>query len=79
MKFSEMVEKVQGTVVVDNFGIMDKAYRGFHCAAYSLLGESCVYPVVNGATFYIDDFPAPVPEGNGEYITRDYDLTVDEF
>lgn len=69
----------EGTVVVDNFGIMDKAYRGFHCAAYSLLGESCVYPVVNGATFYIDDFPAPVPEGNGEYITRDYDLTVDEF
>ncbi len=69
----------EGSVVVDNFGIMDKAYRGFHCAAFSLLGESCVYPVINGATFYIDDFPAPVPEGNGEYITRDYDLSVDEF
>jgi hypothetical protein len=68
-----------GTVVVDNFGIMGKAYRGIHCAAYSLLGESCVYPVINGATFYVDDFPAPVPEGNGAYITRDYDLTVDEF
>ncbi len=68
-----------GTVVVDNFGMLDKAYRGFHCAAYSLLGESCVYPVINGASFYVDDFPAPVPEGDGAYISRDYDLSVDEF
>ncbi len=69
----------KGTVVVDNFGPMEKAYRGIHCAAYSLLGDDCVYPVINGATFYIDDFPAPVPEGNGEYISRDYELTVEEF
>ena len=69
----------KGTVVVDNFGPMGKAYRGIHCAAYSLLGDNCVYPVINGATFYLDDFPAPVPEGNGEYITRDYDLSVEEF
>lgn len=58
----------KGTVVFDNLGIMEKSYRGFHWAAYSLLSDYCVYPVINGATFYIDDFPAPVPEGDSQYI-----------
>ncbi len=68
-----------GTVVVDNIGILDKAYRGLHCAVYSLLGDYCVYPVINGAAFYIDDFPSPVPEGDGTYITRDYNISISEF
>ncbi|WP_091205281.1 DUF2194 domain-containing protein [Oribacterium sp. WCC10] len=69
----------KGTVVMDNFGIMDKAYRGIHCAAYSLLGEFCVYPVINGAAFYIDDFPSPVPEGDSTYVSRDYNMSVADF
>lgn len=69
----------EGTVVFDNFGIMEKAYRGIHSAALSLLEDSFVYPVINAATFYIDDFPAPVPEGDGEYITRDYNMSVSDF
>lgn len=69
----------EGTVVFDNFGIMEKAYRGIHCAALSLLEDAFVYPVINGATFYIDDFPAPIPEGDGVYISREYNLSVSEF
>ncbi len=69
----------EGTVVVDNFGIMEKAYRGIHCAAYSLMSDYCVYPVINGAAFYIDDFPSPVPEGNAAYVTRDYNMSVSDF
>ncbi len=68
-----------GSVVVDNFGILDKAYRGIHCSAFSLLGDSCLYPVINGAAFYIDDFPSPVPEGDSAYVTRDYNLSVSDF
>ena len=68
-----------GTVVFDNLGIMEKAYRGFHWAAYSLLSNYCVYPVINGATFYIDDFPSPVPEGDSQYLTRDYHMSVSDF
>lgn len=68
-----------GSVVVDNLGIMEKAYRGFHWAAYSLLADYCVYPVINGATFYIDDFPSPVPEGDSQFITRDYHMSVSDF
>ena len=68
-----------GTVVVDNFGILEKAYRGIHCAAYSLLGDYCIYPVINGAAFYIDDFPSPVPGGDGTYVTRDYNMSISDF
>ncbi|MBR6315717.1 MAG: DUF2194 domain-containing protein [Lachnospiraceae bacterium] len=68
-----------GTVVFDNFGIMEKAYRGLHCAAYSLMGDVCVYPVINGAAFYIDDFPSPIPEGDAQYITRDYNMSISDF
>ena len=69
----------EGTIVVDNFGILEKAYRGIHCAAYSLLGDCCIYPVINGAAFYIDDFPSPVPGGDGQYITRDYNMSISDF
>lgn len=69
----------KGIVAVDNLGILEKSYRGFHCAVYSLLGDACLYPVINGSAFYIDDFPSPVPGGNGEYITRDYGMSVSEF
>lgn len=69
----------EGTIVFDNFGIMEKGYRGFHAAAFSLLDDYCVYPVINSATFYIDDFPSPVPEGDAQYITRDYNMSIADF
>lgn len=68
-----------GTVVVDNLGFLQKGYRGIHCAAYSLMGSACIYPVINAAAFYIDDFPSPVPSGYAEYIKRDYNLNIKDF
>ena len=68
-----------GSIVVCNFSIMGKAYRGIQCSAYSLLGDYCIYPVINGAAFYIDDFPGPVPEGDSTYIARDYNLSIGDF
>ncbi|MBO5598960.1 MAG: DUF2194 domain-containing protein [Oribacterium sp.] len=69
----------KGSVVVDNFGYLEKAYRGIHSSAFSLLGDYCAYPVINGASFYIDDFPSPVPEGDNTYIKRDYNIPVADF
>lgn len=69
----------KGTSVFCNLGIMGKAYRGIYASAYSLLEDMCVWPVINASTFYLDDFPSPVPGGNSEYIERDYDMTVSEF
>lgn len=69
----------EGTVVVNNLGYLGKAYRGFYASSYSLLQEVCVYPVINASTFYIDDFPSPVPEGGSKYIQDDYGMTIDAF
>ncbi|MEG1781260.1 MAG: DUF2194 domain-containing protein [Clostridium sp.] len=68
-----------GMFAVNNMGFCEKAYRGFYAATYSLLEDVCVYPVINGSAFYIDDFPAPVPEGDGTYIRRDYQMTIGDF
>ena len=69
----------QGNVVCVNLNIYEKAYRGFYAAAYSQLSDVCVYPVINGAAFYLDDFPSPVPSGEGKYIKRDYNMDIEQF
>ena len=68
-----------GRFVIDNLGFNEKAYRGFYAASYSLLEDISVYPVINGSSFYIDDFPSPVPAGEGKYILRDYGTTIGNF
>ena len=68
-----------GHTVVCNIGIYDKVLRGFYAAAISLLGDATAYPVINSAVFYLDDFPSPVPSGNGTYIKRDYGLSIADF
>ena len=72
-------EAGEGIVVVDNLNFLDKAYRGFHSAAYTLLDKAEAWPVINGSTFYIDDFPSPVPGGDGGRIREDYDMDIADF
>lgn len=69
----------KGRIVYDNIGIYEKGFRGFHGAAYSLLEDICVYPVINGMALYIDDFPAPSPTGKDFYIDRDYGISTADF
>ena len=69
----------KGTIVFDNLNFMEKAYRGFHCAAYSLMGKAVIWPVINGSTFYIDDFPSPVPQGDSYQIKQDYGMDIKDF
>lgn len=68
-----------GHTVVCNIGIYDKVMRGFYASAISLLGDATAYPVINSAVFYLDDFPSPVPLGDGTYIKRDYGLSIADF
>ena len=68
-----------GRTVVCNIGIYDKVMRGFYAAAISLLGDAAAYPVINSSVFYLDDFPSPVPSGDGTYIKRDYGLSIADF
>lgn len=69
----------KGKFVVDNFGMCDKAYRGFFAASISLFEPVFAYPVINGSTFYLDDFPSQIPDGNSEYISRDFHTTIRDF
>lgn len=68
-----------GSFVITNEVITDKYQRGFVSLAYSKLEDACIYPVINASAFYLDDFPSPVPEGNGEYIRRDYGVSIASF
>lgn len=68
-----------GHTVVCNIGIYDKVMRGFYASAISLLGDATAYPVINSVVFYLDDFPSPVPSGDGTYIKRDYGLSIADF
>ena len=68
-----------GSSVMCNIGIYDKVLRGFYAAAFSLLGTATAYPVINSAAFYLDDFPSPVPSGDGRYIKRDYGMSIADF
>lgn len=68
-----------GHTVVCNIGIYDKVVRGFYASAISLLGDATAYPVINSAVFYLDDFPSPVPSGDGTNIKRDYGLSIADF
>ena len=69
----------EGVFVVANIGIYEKALRGFYASAYSLLSDTCAYPVINASVFYLDDFPSQIPDGNSEYIMRDYHTSIRDY
>jgi hypothetical protein len=56
-----------------------KSERGVLGAAYSLLYDVFVYPVINSSVFFIDDFPAPFPEGSNELILKQYSMETKNF
>lgn len=69
----------EGKFVVVNLGLYEKATRGFFAASYSLLEDVCAYPVIDASIFFLDDFPSPVPSGDGTYIRRDYGMDIATF
>lgn len=68
-----------GRVGIINESIVSKYQRGFLCMTYTLLHDAEIYPVINGSAFYLDDFPSPVPVGDGTYIARDYGVDIGTF
>ncbi len=69
----------EGVFTIFNESVYGKSQRGFISLAYSTLEDMCIYPVINASAFYLDDFPSPVPGGNGEYIKRDYGVSTSTF
>jgi hypothetical protein len=60
----------------DQFGA--KTSRGILGAAYSLLDDLFIYPVINASVYFIDDFPAPIPDGTNDYI-KSYNMDLKNF
>jgi len=69
-----------GRVVVNNNDAMGEMWsRGLVAVAYSLTKPAMAYPVINASLFFIDDFPAPVPEGYNDFIKKDYGVKTEYF
>lgn len=64
-------------IQTDQFNTKDS--RGIIGAAYSLLKDVTVYPVINSSTYFIDDFPGPIPEGDNEIIRRQFGRDIEGF
>lgn len=71
----------QGRVAfINSDQFIDKSTRGIIGTAYSSLFDMFVYPVINTSVWYIDDFPAPLPEGQNEYLAKFYkDMDTPKF
>jgi len=66
-------------VVINSDQFNTKSDRGILGAAYSLLHDVIVYPVINASVFFIDDFPSPIPEGTDESITEQFGRDIQNY
>lgn len=88
-KYAESLEGVQllwkkkyglGNIMYFNGTMLvDKLNRGFILGALSLIEDDFIYPIINSSISFIDDFPAPVPEGNNDKIVNEFNRTVERF
>ena len=69
-----------GTFMVFNGTMLeDKMNRGIIAGALSYLNNNFIYPILNSKVVYIDDFPAPFPEGTHTLIYRHYKTNIANF
>jgi hypothetical protein len=66
-------------VVFNGTMLNEKRNRGLLAGGISLLKPDYIYPVFNLEVIFIDDFPAPFPEGYDPAILRDYGRSIKAF
>ena len=57
----------------------DKTNEGFLAAMIAHCGTEAIYPIVGVKLFFIDDFPAPTPEGDFSKIYNETGLSTADF
>lgn len=62
--------------VLNNSLLSDKDSRGFAAAVLFALEDTLIYPIINTGVFYVDDFPAPQPEGFDEILLDHYGYNI---
>lgn len=69
-----------GRIAVLNTGLAQgKDGRGFVMDALSALCDTLCYPVINAGMVFVDDFPAPQPEGFDERLKAEFGYDVQGF
>lgn len=66
-------------VVYNGTSLQVKDSRGVITGMLGIGLKTFAYPVIGIKMMYLDDFPAPVPEGTSDAIYPDYHLTTPEF
>ena len=70
----------KGRIAVCNHSLISgKDARGFVLQALEAIEPVLIYPIINAGLIYIDDFPAPQPEGFDENLRAQYGLTTQSF
>jgi hypothetical protein len=59
--------------------LLGKDNRGLIAGAISVLLDDFMYPVMNMKLTYIDDFPAPIPQGYNDKIYNELKLDIPTF
>lgn len=57
----------------------DKTMTGFITRSIALLSGDFIYPIINSKVIWLDDFPAPMSNGNYKEIKELYNKTIKEF
>lgn len=66
-------------VVLNSDQFNTKSDRGIISAAYSLLQDVFVYPVINGSIYFINDFPGPLKLGADDLMAEQYGRDIQNF
>lgn len=66
-------------VVINSDQFNNKNSRGIVSAAYSLLKDVSIFPVINSSIFFIDDFPSPIPQGENQRISKEFGRDIESF
>ncbi len=70
----------KGRVLVCNHSLISgKDSRGYVVYALENFEDVLVYPIINAGMVFIDDFPAPQPEGFDELLQSQYGLSTQGF
>ena len=62
--------------VLNNFLLSGKDSRGFAAQVLFALEDTVIYPIMNAGMVYVDDFPAPQPEGFNEALLKTYGYDI---
>ncbi|MGG5461644.1 DUF2194 domain-containing protein [Clostridium sp. B9] len=69
-----------GKVFVANGQFLgEKSNRGILTGILYRTGNEFIYPIINSKVFFIDDFPAPIPEGSSPSIYNEYHMNDQRF